>query len=173
MRQMAFPALVVLFVAFAGPGVLAHSGATGIVKQRMDSMETIGRSMKALNAMLRGEQAYDAVSVRALAREIGQHGGGNMTKLFPHGSMQKPTRALPAIWTEWDRFAALARRLSDSAAALGAAADNGRAPSASGTTRDGNSAPGIDQLSKMSPEAVFAHLSNTCTACHRDFREKK
>lgn len=173
MRQTAFVTITAVLVAFAGAGVLAHSGATGIVKQRMDSMEAIGRSMKALNAMLRGEQAYDAVRVRALAREIGRHGGDNMTKLFPNGSMHDPTRALPAIWTEWDRFAALAGRLADSAAALEVAADNRRAPSASGTTRDGNSAPGIDQLSTMSPEVVFAHLANTCTACHRDFREKK
>ena len=173
MRQTAFVTITAVFVAFAGAGVLAHSGATGIVKQRMDSMEAIGRSMKALNAMLRGEQDYDATRVRALAREIGQHGGDNMTRLFPHGSMHRPTRALPTIWTDWDWFTALARRLSESAATLDAAADNRRAPSASGTTRDDNSAPGIAELSKLSPEAAFARLANTCTACHRDFREKK
>ncbi len=173
MRHTAFAALTVALVAFAGAGGFAHTGATGIVKQRMDSMEVIGKSMKALNGMLRSDETYDIQRVRALARTIGEHGGDKLTALFPGGSMHKPTRALPAIWTDWDRFSALADRLSDSAAALGAAAGNERTPSGSGTTRAGSPQPGIDALSAMSPEAVFAHMAQTCTACHRDFREKK
>lgn len=51
---------------------LAHGGASGVVKERMEAM---GDAMKELSAIMRGQRDYDAESVRALASTIESHGG--------------------------------------------------------------------------------------------------
>ena len=113
-------------VGALAPRALAHGGATGIVKERMDLMDAIGEAMKELTALMRGKEPYDAGRVRTLADRIGAHGGEKLTSLFPAGSLMGTTEALPAIWTDWDRFAALADEVSVYADALAAAADNPR-----------------------------------------------
>lgn len=105
--------------------------------------------MKALRAMMRGAQRYDAERVRAHAATIAGHAGEEMTALFPEGSLEHPTRAKPAIWADWKRFAESARQLAMHADAL-AAVSNERAP-----------------------DAVFKRLQQTCSDCHRAFRTKK
>ena len=42
----------------------AHKGATGVVKERMDQMGEIAKSMKAMGAMFKGATPYDAEAVR-------------------------------------------------------------------------------------------------------------
>lgn len=178
-----------LCIALVTSVVVAHGGATGIVKKRMDFMESMGDAMKEVTAMMRGKQIYDAARLRKLAGTIGDHGGEALTKLFPEGSLDKPTEALPAIWTDWERFSALANRLSDYATALQAAADNERPASAAGTgggMMQGSGAmmggammggdqagPSIEHLSAMPPDAAYMHLAQVCAACHEDFRKEK
>ena len=94
-----------LVLVLASGTVYAHRGATGIVKDRMDAMMSLGSAMKALTAMMRGKQAYDAERVKASAKTIGGHGGESITSLLPEGSLKPPSRATPAIWADWDRFA--------------------------------------------------------------------
>jgi len=49
-----------LLSAFAlGGQALAHSGAMGIVKERMDSMATLGDYAKAVGDMLKGKTAFE------------------------------------------------------------------------------------------------------------------
>ena len=40
-------------------GVLAHGGATGIVKERMDGMVALQKAVKAITPMMMGNAAYD------------------------------------------------------------------------------------------------------------------
>ena len=184
------PGIVVVAVSLTlvAVQVLAHGNATGIVKERMDAMKSMGDAMKAVTAMIRGEAPYDAARVRDLAAQIGSHGGDAMTKLFPENSLDKPTEALPTIWSDWDRFSALAERLSDYATALGAAAENERPPGGmaagmmeGGGMMSGNAmmmsgdmpAPTVEHLSGMPPDAAYLHLAQTCSDCHQDFRMKK
>lgn len=201
-RRTVIAAAAVLCVAFVTSVVMAHGGATGIVKKRMDFMESMGDAMKEITAMMRGKQAYDAGRLRALAGTVGDHGGEALTKLFPEGSLDKPTEALPAIWTDWERFSALADRLSDYATALQAAAENERPASAAGMSGgmmqggggmmgDGENAmtggammgnsmmgtgqagPSVEHLATMPPDAAYMHLAQVCAACHEDFRKEK
>ena len=65
-----------LVLVLASGTVYAHRGATGIVKKRMDAMVSLGSAMKALTAMMRGKQAYDAERVKAHAGTIAGHGYG-------------------------------------------------------------------------------------------------
>lgn len=149
-------------------GVIAHRDATGIVKQRMDAMEDMGRAMKALRAMMRGSQLYDAERVRTYAKVIAGHGDRKLTALFPEGSLQSPTRAKSSIWDDWERFAAMARELAVHAVALADAASNERPGGASPPEE-----PAARERAAMSPDAVFTRLQKNCADCHRAFRERR
>jgi cytochrome c556 len=104
---------------------LAHSGATGVVKERMDAMKAMGDAVKQIKPMMSGEAPYDSQTVRDAARVIDSHAGSAMTEKFPEGSTEAPSEALPVIWEEWSRFETLARQLSEAARGLEMAADNG------------------------------------------------
>lgn len=119
-------ALLAGSLTLSGAVVLAHGGATGVVKERMDLMEGIGERMKSLSKVFKGEVPYDAATVEEAAAHIRDHGGEKVTALFPEGSLDAPTEALPAIWEDWDRFEELSHQLTAYADALVEAADNPR-----------------------------------------------
>ncbi len=198
-RNLMIAAATAAAISLGGPAALPHEGATGVVKKRMDVMETLGDTMKALTGMMRGKQSYDADRVRAAASKIADHGGEALTQLFPENSLDDPTKATPAIWTDWERFSALANQLADYGTALKAAAGNPR-PAGGGTAMgDGPMTMGTSmmmgrrqtamdgrqmmmggsrtmspkELAAMPPDAAFAHLANTCSSCHQYFRKEK
>ena len=61
-RKIVIGAIVVSAIAATA---FAHSGATGIVKERMDGMSALGETIKALVPMMRGEGTYDVEIGRA------------------------------------------------------------------------------------------------------------
>jgi len=143
-------ALVLGFVLTGA--ALAHVGATGIVKERMDAMSAIGDQMKIIGQMLKSGGLDDA-KVSAAAGAIAGHGGEAMTRLFPENSLQHPTEATPAIWAEWPKFEALAGDLQSSALTLKDLAEDG--------------------AGKADISAAFGTLAATCKECHESFRVKK
>ena len=173
-------------VAFSiSASVLAHGGATGIVKERMDAMSAMGDSIKKLVPVMQGKAPYDPGLVRDTAALIGKHSGETLTKLFPAGSGGGRSDAKVEIWDDWEEFSKLANRLKVLSQGLGLAADNGLA----GTTRMKKSSMmgggsgmgsmpmmdtvGLDALAVMPAGGVFAMVSQTCSACHTKFRIKK
>lgn len=66
---------------------LAHGGATGIVKERMDGMSAMGNAVKVLSEMMRGNVDYDPEVVKENALKIQVHAGEQLSKLFPEGAM--------------------------------------------------------------------------------------
>ncbi|MEJ8474631.1 c-type cytochrome [Roseibium algae] len=139
--------------------VSAHGGATGIVKQRMDAMSEMARSMKTIGGMVRSKTPYDAEAVRKAAAYMELHGGTELTKLFPEGSLMKPSEAKPDIWQDWETFKAQADDLKNSAAVLKDMSGNGLA------------SLGADGV--LSVRQAFAAVGKTCSACHQKFRIKK
>ncbi len=186
-------------ISLGGLAALAHEGASGVVKERMVLMEAFGDAMKSLTAMMRGKESYDADRVRAAASKIANHGGEALLRLFPENSLDAPTKSLPAIWKNWERFSALAHQLSDYGTALKAAADNprpagggammGDGPAMMGTSTmmgrgqtmmdgrqmmlGGSRTTSTEELAAMPPDAAFAHLADNCSSCHRYFRKEK
>lgn len=163
---------------------LAHGGATGIVKERMDAMVAMSKAAKSLGSMMRGQVDYDAGTVRAAAAEIAAHAGKAMTELFPRGSDGMPSEARPEIWSDWNTFSELAMRLEILAVGLQAAAGNGVKMSGGDGTGHGatdsrsmmgQSAMQLDPqaLAVMPASAVFNMVAQTCSACHAEFRVKK
>jgi cytochrome c556 len=155
----------------------AHEGATGIVKERMDLMSAIGDSTKAMRDMFSGEKPYDADAVRQNARAIAERSGERITELFPEGSTDHTSDALPAIWQDWDEFAALADDLAVTAEGLalaagntGAAADTGGDMGAlmgGGTTAQPQTA---EEIGALPASEAFSMMGDVCSACHTKFR---
>ena len=129
--------------------VWAHSGAMGIVKERMDAMEEVGKAMKAMAKMIKGEAEFDTAEIARNSKIIHDRSGPALTKLFPADSLQKPSEATPAIWDQWPRFEELSDDLMTHADMLSVAA------------------------SKEAAKAAFGQLGSTCKACHESFRIKK
>ena len=182
-------------------GVLAayaHTGATGVYKERMDAMMAMGKVVKSLSAMMRGETGFDAASVKEGARAIKSHAGEAMTSLFPEGTTEAPSEAREEIWSDWETFAALATQLETYATGLEIAADNGLGMSGdaqgsmmgngnsmmmgsqSGMMGGGSGMMGstqpmmtTEQLAAMPVDGVFNMVAQTCSSCHTKFRLEK
>ena len=92
----------------AAVAALAHSGATGIVLERMNGMTAMRDIIGELAPMRQGEVRYDAFTVSEGGDIIAQHAGETMLTLFPDGSIQGVTYAKPEIWAKWQDFANLA-----------------------------------------------------------------
>lgn len=114
-----------MLTAITAAGALAHGGATGIVKQRMDAMVAMGKVVKSLSEMMRGDTDYDAEAVRQGAEIVKTHAGQAMTALFPEGSGGNPSEARAEIWQDWETFDEMAKQLGILAEGLSLAAANG------------------------------------------------
>lgn len=137
-----------LVLAFASPS-LAHEGASGIVKERMDAMKALGALTKSMAEKIKGNR--NLASLAADAREIASL-ADKMPGWFPPGSTQSPTEAAAEIWTDFADFTAKAAALKAEADALAALAPIGDpAPIA----------------------AQFRTLAGACKACHERYRVKK
>lgn len=187
-----FELALALTMALAASGVaLAHGGATGIVKERMDGMSAMGKAVKTLSMMMRGEVEYDPEQVKREAAVIETHAGERLTSLFPTGSGGAPSEAKPTVWSDWAEFEEISNQLQLYAKALEQAAPNGlmmQQPSTvdmMGTTNSGmmgnnsammmGSAPNmdLDALADMPADGVFNMLAQTCASCHAKFRIEK
>lgn len=142
---------VCLFLSVTGKA-MAHDGATGTVRERMDAMSVMEKALKGIAAMLAGKAGYSPDRVRILAREIEQLSGSGMTRLFPAGSLQKPSEASPTIWAEPDEFKKLAGELAVRARSLAATA--GPRP-------------------KKEMKTALKRVAANCAACHKTYRIRK
>ncbi len=155
-------------------------------------MLAMGKAVKTVAPMMRGETAYDANTVRDAARLFQQHAGESMTNLFPEGTGGMPSEAKDEVWTEWDRFAALANQLEEYSEGLERAADNGLGGMGGNTSMDGASMMGGDTtmmggstmmggggmmdaaaIAEMPADAAFAMTTQVCSACHERFRAEE
>ena len=132
-----------------GSTSLSHESATGVVKQRMDEMERIGRAVKRINDRLKSKRglpeiARDAEEMRAAAARV--------PSLFPPGSRDGHSEATPAVWERWPEFVAAARALEGASEKLAA------------TARSGPDAAIAEQ---------FRALTRACSECHDVFRIRR
>ncbi|WP_420408606.1 c-type cytochrome [Hoeflea sp.] len=130
----------------------AHSGATGIVKQRMDKMGEVASQMKVIARMLNGQLEFDPAVLEASAAEIADHASG-FEPLFPEDSVSPPSEARPRIWTRWDEFLDHFGRMEARAVTLA------------------DQVASVEDPSDL--KGAFGRLAETCKSCHQDFRQKK
>ena len=110
--------ITLMLITIPATFVFAHSGATGIVKERMDLFKKNQANLKAIKSHIRSE---DYGSIIKLADEI-RDWAVKMPEYFPEGSNKKPSEASPAIWTDFDGFKNAAMKNETAAKQLIAAA---------------------------------------------------
>ena len=138
-----------MLVAVAIAPLAAHEHATGIVKERMDGMEAIGKAMKAINARIKANRELGSITEDALrAWELATR----MPSWFPPGSNAHPSEAKSLIWQRWPDFQAKASALETELGKLAAVANTG------------------------DPKAVaaqFRAVNQACGNCHELYRVRK
>jgi cytochrome c556 len=144
-------ALSAIIAVSATTAVFAHGGAMGVVKERMDLMSAIGKNMKSVASMVKGDAKFDPTAIEASAKSMAEH-STKINDLFPKGSLEKPTEALPSIWEDWGRFAQLSKDLETEANKLAEVAISG---------------------DKRAIMMQFAQTGKVCSTCHTNFRIKK
>ncbi len=129
-------------------GAFAHSGATGVVKQRMDGMKEMSHAVKAIGAVKAGAIPFSFETLNLAGREIAKHGVSARDQ-FPEGSLVSPSDALPAIWADRQTFDRLMEQMIDAADQLAVSAD-----------RDESI-------------ALTDRIGGYCKDCHATFRKQK
>ena len=181
-----------LLIAATTMSALAHGGATGIVKERMDAMSAMGKAIKSIAPMMRGDIPYNAEVVKQAAKTFEKHSGQAMTSLFPEGTGGKPSEADDRIWTDWSGFEQLSEQLKNAARGLALAAPNGLMAAGDGHMSSGSmmgNSSGMmggssmmgggsqmgahmtaEQWQQMPADGAFAMVTQTCSACHTKYR---
>jgi cytochrome c556 len=140
-------AVGVVAVLTAG-GVTAWA-ADDIIKTREADMKEMGKNLKAIKGII--DSGGNAADVVAPANKIAEI-AGLIPSLFPKGSDQGKTGALPVIWEKWDEFTKHADDLKSEATMLASAGQSG-------------------DLATV--RAQFDKTAKMCGACHKDFRKKE
>jgi cytochrome c556 len=145
--------LIIILAAGAAffSAALAHEGhehATGVVRERIITMTSMGERLLAMSRLLRSNKnlertADEARAIHDLAAKISSQ--------FPAGSTQAPTAAKPAVWQDWSDFAAKAKNLEAEAEKL-----------TQTSTTDGGAL-----------RAQFRAVARACDECHEKYRITK
>lgn len=171
MRLLAL-ALTALIVANLA---IAHTGATGIVKERMDAMSSIAKAMRSLSQFMSGARPYNAEVIGTAATSIAKQSGDAMVALFPQGSGGHPSEALDNVWTEREEFTRLANRLLTASLLLEMAAPEGHS---TGDFDDellqsilnGDVPPTPELAAGLPVKNLIGEMGQTCKMCHTRFR---
>ena len=131
---------------------LAHKGATGVVKERMDGMSAMKEAMAVIGNMLKGKTDFDSSLSTNAVNEIKFH-AESMNKLFPDNeeSRQHASQARIELWDEWQKFEELSQTLIMTANELQ------------------NMIASVDQDKITS---AFQQVGKACSECHRNYRIK-
>ena len=125
---------------------LAHEGATGIIKERMERFKENKEGMK----VIKGNLGKDTTLIAQKASEI-ETWANEMANFFPEGSNQAPSEALSTIWTNFEDFKAKAVANATAASDLKTLAQSG-----------------ADESALING---FKALGKTCKDCHNDYKE--
>jgi cytochrome c556 len=143
--------LALLAFALSATLAFAHEDATGVVKERMDLMDSQKDAMKLIGDMAKGKTPFDAEAATKAATDIATT-AKKIPDLFPEGSGGGKSEALPAVWEKWDRFTGDADELAAAADAL---------------------AKALGVSGSEDWKQAFQKVGETCKSCHEDFRAKK
>jgi cytochrome c556 len=142
-------AKAVCAVAAITVGGVAAWAADDVIKTRQADMKEMGKSLKAIKGII--DANGSAADVVAPANKIVEV-AGLIPSLFPKGSDQGDTHALPNIWENWDAFTKHADDLKAEATMLASAGQSG-------------------DLATV--RAQFDKTAKMCGACHKDNKKKE
>ena len=146
MQKLTIAAILILTSVTFGDAI-AHSGATGIVKERMDYFKTSKGNLKKIRTHISNG---DYASIIPLADSIANW-SAKMLDYFPVGSDKEPSEASPKIWSDFEGFTAAAQLNWRATISLAKAARIG--------DRD-------------SVVTAFKKTAESCKSCHQTYRLK-
>ena len=129
-----------------GREALAHEGATGIIKERMDNFSAARNYMKAMRGAV---GANDFAKIDEITSKM-MPWAETMGDFFPEGSDKSPSEAAPTIWSDRAGFEMKITAYHEAIQALNAAA--------------------LSQDSAATTSA-FRALGASCKSCHQGYRK--
>lgn len=145
MRKTVVAALGLSIIS--GLGVLAQSNDP--ILQRQNLMKNNQEQVRALTGMARGQAPFDAATAQAAFQRIAQN-AQQIPALFPAGSHQGKTAALPTVWERKADFDAHATKLEQDAKAV---------------------QTGITDQASL--QAAIQRVGQNCGGCHETYRRKE
>ena len=136
---------ILILIGFTCGIAFAHSGATGIVKERMENFKASQRNLKKIKTLIKTEN-YAAIV--PLANDIASW-ADKMPDYFPLESDKKPSEASPEIWRNFEGFTAAAQLNWEATLSLAKAAGMS------------------DQKAVIS---AFKRVVESCKSCHKTYR---
>jgi len=133
----------------------AHTGATGIVKERMDGMKAMNDKLKPVMQMYKGKTRFSPAIAADAATAFVVH-GSEMIDLFPdtgESRVGQSTEALPRIWEDWDDFNERAEEFVELSKSFQLALAASQDP---------------DQTKRF-----FYDVANSCRSCHKLYRKPR
>jgi len=138
----------VLAMAVAAVGVTVAIAQANPVQQRKALMKTNGEQERIVIDMVQAKRPFDLEDAKKALATFAE-AGEKAPALFPDGSKDGDTAALPAVWENKADFTArFAKLASDSKAAIGAIND-------------------IDSL-----KVQLTEVRQNCIGCHRTYRKR-
>jgi cytochrome c556 len=120
------------------------------IQYRQGLMKSIGGHVVASHSLVTGKiEAPGHLKVHAAALA---GVSDNVKRFFPKGSTDEDSAAKPEIWESWDTFAKRADEMHDAAVAYNHTVQSDAA--------------------MTEVQASFKKLTETCKACHDDYRKK-
>lgn len=149
-KKLLFASLAVVFGTSAGYAVnaFAQQKPETLLKQRQGAMALQGKYFGPLNGMAQGKVSYNAQIVARNAGYLLALSEMPWDAFTPETKDEK-SRALPAIWTEPDKWKEAQDRLHGAVAKLVAAKGD-----------------------ETSAKAAIGEINKACGACHENFRAK-
>lgn len=130
-----------------------HADLHPAVKARQAHMQLYAHNLGVLGGMAQGKIDYDAAAAQAAADNMVALGTINQASYWPVGTDAdsiEGTKTLPALWENFDNVMAIGADYTAAADAMAAAA-------------------GTDLASL---QAAMGALGGTCSACHREYRQR-
>ena len=146
MKKLIIVAILILTSATFG-NAIAHSGATGIVKKRMDYFKASQINLKKIRVHISNEN-YEPIIT--LANSIASW-SAKMPDYFPKGSNINPSEASPKIWSDFEGFTVAAQLNWEATISLAKVAEMG------------------DRDAVIN---AFKDTVASCKSCHKTYRLK-
>ena len=154
MFRLPIAVLALLVAAAIGistfPGLVsAKDDSAKVIKYRQTLMKATASQITNIFSVLKGETSF-TMHIAANARAISDN-AVMILDVFPRGSEEGNTRAMPEIWQNWTKFEAAAAALKAAADKVATAADLG---------------------DMTAVGAAAGEMGKACGGCHEPFRKK-
>ena len=144
-------ALALAGLIACGPAAAQFKSADDAVEYRQGALAVMGHHFGLVGAMANGKIPFDAKAAQVNADLVATLAHLPWTA-FTDGSDKGDTSAKPEVWSQGDKFRAVAQKFQDASAKLATAA---------------RTATKAEDL-----KPAFSATAETCKSCHDDFRKK-